>query len=209
MRNIYRECIRERTEPQTELVSSARFMLIILSILAAVVVLFTFVYGGVRVEGSSMLNTLRDGDYLFVNRLASPERGDIIVVRRDGDGGAEFVIKRTIALEGDAIYAVDGVLFRRDAGEETFAAVKEDYLPEPWVDRGANMPATFASEEQPLVIGEGEIFYMGDNRNDSYDCRAYGAQPADHVWGTVTDWSLAAKPFFTKCFQFLAPGAAC
>ena len=207
MRNLYREFIEERRDPNGDLTASIRFLLIILGILALLVALFTFVWGGVRVEGNSMMNTLYDGDYVFVNKLSSPQRGDIVVVHT-ARANAEFVIKRVIALEGDAIYAEEGVLYRRNAGERDFTIVQEDYLPEPWQNAGANMPNSFGSREDPLVLEDGMFFYMGDNRNDSYDCRAYGAQPIEHVWGTVTDWSLAGKRFFTACFHFLTFGVS-
>ena len=69
-------------------------------------------------------------------------------------------------------------------------------------------PDTFASESAPLQIPDGEIFYMGDNRNESYDCRAYGPQPEEHVWGVVTGWSMEMKGFFTSVFNIFGAASA-
>ena len=185
MRVDFRQMIDERKRPKNELYSAARFFAVVLLVVFAVIILFTVILGGVRVDGVSMEPTLHDGDYLFVNKLADAKRGDIVVVYT-GRENAEFVIKRVVALGGDQIYAADGVLYRKCAGETD----------------------TFASESAPLQIPDGEIFYMGDNRNESYDCRAYGPQPEEHVWGVVTGWSMEMKGFFTSVFNIFGAASA-
>ena len=118
MRVDFRQMIDERKRPKNELYSAARFFAVVLLVVFAVIILFTVILGGVRVDGVSMEPTLHDGDYLFVNKLADAKRGDIVVVYT-GRENAEFVIKRVVALGGDQIYAADGVLYRKCAGETT------------------------------------------------------------------------------------------
>mgnify|MGYP001623856625 FL=1 len=198
----YGEILNANRDPNAETESLIHFILIVLAIFAFFLSIFTFVYNGVRVDGDSMMNTLQDGDYLFMNLIAEPERGDIVVVHT-GRKEADYVIKRVIALGGDEIYAEDGVLYRKCAGETEFSVVEENYLPEPWVYVNEDRPNSFGSKAEPLVIGENEIFYMGDNRNVSVDCRAanYGPQPIENVTGVVTEWSLSIKGFLTSFFD--------
>lgn len=171
--------------------------------LALLICLLSLVYGGIYVDGGSMKDTLHDGDFVVMNKLAKPERGDIVVVYT-GRKEAELVIKRAVALGGDALYAEDGVLYLKRPQDTAFSAVEEGYLFEEWEDCGMDKPDSFFSAEAPLVLAEDEIFYMGDNRNDSYDCRAYGPQPASHVVGVVTDWSLSVKGVLTALFSIFA-----
>lgn len=172
---------------------------LLVSVLAVLCIVMT-VWGYVVIDGSSMENTLHDGDFVFINKLAEPQRGDIVVVDM-GRSDSDYVIKRVIALEGDALYAENGVLYLCPAGAEGFTIVDEDYLFEEWLDISDVKPNTFGSEQDPLVIEKGCFFYMGDNRNDSYDCRAYGQQPIDHVLGVVTNWSMAIKDGLTSFLQ--------
>lgn len=150
-----------------------------------------------------MMDTLHDGDYLFIDKLAEPDYGDIVVVHT-GRENADYVIKRVIALGGDEIYADDGVLYRKSKGEEDFSVVKEPYLYEEWLYASPDKPNTFGSASDPVRLAEDEIFYMGDNRNESYDCRAYGARKISEVSGVVTGWSLSLKGFFTGLFNILS-----
>ena len=132
-------------------------------ILALILVVFTFCMRVVIVSGSSMFSTLVDGDYLLlINRplCGELERGDIVVASMDRFKGGEPIVKRVIATEGQTvdidcragIVYVDG------------AALEEDYIYTP----------THLSEgmEFPLVVEEGCLFLMGDNRGDSRDSRA-------------------------------------
>lgn len=131
-------------------------------ILAVVMVLCLLFFRVVVVSGSSMYDTLVDGDYLFLISnvfYQNPEQGDIIVAsKRNFENGAPFV-KRIIAIEGQTvdidfdagIVYVDGV------------ALEEDYT------------YTLTSLEEgvsfPQVVEENHVFVMGDNRNRSKDSR--------------------------------------
>ena len=132
-------------------------------IVALVLMLYMMVFRVVVVVGPSMYNTLIQGDrLLLISSLfyTEPKQGDIVVCsKNDFDNGTCFV-KRVIATEGQEVYIdfdkseiyVDGVL------------LNEDYVYSP-TKREEGM-------EFPLIVGEGQIFVLGDNRERSTDSRS-------------------------------------
>lgn len=153
-------------------------------------------YARVVVSGSSMMETLYDGDVLIANTRATAERGDIIVVDvSDSDDEhftGNFIIKRLIALEGDSIYCKDNTVYLRIAGAAEYIALTEEYLSD------TAETADFA----PVTVGEGEIFAMGDNRANSYDSRRAGTFPQEDIFGVVPDWAYAVKGITTSLNGF-------
>ncbi len=117
------------------------------------------------IKESSMEPTLYANDYIFLSKQAynlfgDPEYGDIIVFHSDienkAGGGNKDLIKRIIGLPGDKIRVSDGVVYRN--GE----ALVEEYTME-----------GFTTGEVPeMVVPEGEMFVMGDNRTVSLDSRS-------------------------------------
>ena len=197
----YGELIQRRRDPNGEMRSTARFLLVLLAIMFCVTILFTQIFNGVVVIGDSMKNTLYDGDYLYMNvSYTRLERGDIIVIdthEKTAAGIEKYLIKRLIGLPGDSLYAEDGKLYRKEAGKEDFTLLKENYLPEEW-DRNNEI----ASKAHPLTLQENEIFFMGDNRNISEDSRGkYRNLTSEDVVGIVAPWSIACKGFLTALFN--------
>ena len=130
--------------------------------MAGIVIVFLLVFRMVVVSGSSMYSTLWDGDWLIVLSnvfYQEPEYGDIIVACKDSFNDGEAIIKRVIATEGQTvdidfdagIVYVDGI------------ALEESYTYTP-----TNI---WEGTEFPLVVAEGCVFAMGDNRNESLDGR--------------------------------------
>ena len=167
---------------------------IVETLLLTLVIFFgiqTFVAQPFRVEGSSMEATFAEGDYVLVDRLSalwSPyARGQVVVLRPPATwtGRDEPFIKRVIGLAGETVevradgrVAVDGValdepyLFRDDAG-----------VAEP----------TEATGQTRWVVPAGELFVMGDHRQDSADSRAFGPIPVSSVIGrgVLRYWPLS------------------
>ena len=132
-------------------------------ILTAVVLLCLICFRVVVVSGSSMYNTLLDGDYLLLisNVLYhDPQPGDIVVASKESFDNGAPIVKRGIATEGQivdidfeaGIVYVDGV------------ALEEDYTYTMTnLDEGMKFPQT---------VEENHVFLMGDNRNKSKDSRS-------------------------------------
>jgi len=138
------------------------WMQAVVSSVLTVVLVFTFAVRVMRVDGPSMRETLQDGDLLVVvNRLLSgePESGEIVIVRKASFENGDPIVKRVIATEGQTV----DIDFETGAVTVDGTVLEEAYIREnTHLDEGT---------EFPLVVPEGCIFVMGDNRNDSRDSR--------------------------------------
>ena len=130
--------------------------------LAVIMVAFLLIFRMVIVSGSSMYATLNDGDWLLIlsnTFYREPEYGDIVVASKDSFNDGEAIIKRVIATEGQTVDIdfVSGVVFVDGK------PLKEDYaFTRTNVEEGTKFP---------LVVEQGCVFAMGDNRNASKDSR--------------------------------------
>lgn len=196
---------------------NGRFFLLVglvFVLLFSVVFAWRQTYGGVEVDGASMNMTLSDKDKLlmrYVSGGVQPKRGDVIVVDVRGydefnGTGTEFLIKRLIAVEGDSLYCVDGDVFIRYAGATDYVKLQEDYTY--FLGNGLTKPdCDFASFDDPYDVGVGEVFFLGDNRNNSLDSRfKEGASrlkslyKASDVYGIVPEWAIEYKTVLSKIF---------
>ena len=159
-------------EPKVEQPANwKRFVLDILETLILAVVLYfgiNAVSARVRVDGFSMNPTLQDGEYILVNKLAyktgDPHRGDIVVFVFPVNP-EEDLIKRVIGLPGESVSVQDGVV-----------TVNGVPLTEPYI---ASPPIYNGEWEVP----EGQLFVLGDNRNESRDSHQWGLLPMENVVG--------------------------
>lgn len=138
-------------------------------IVIIVVLLFKqFFFAPVRVNGSSMDNTLKDKEILLLNIIDyklndNIKRYDIVVV----DIEKEFLIKRVIGLPGDIVRCVDNKLYIN--GKE----IKEEY-------------AKGETSNFEVKVRDGEYFVLGDNREVSLDSRAFGSFKRNQIVGKTT-----------------------
>ena len=137
----------------------------------------------VKVQGESMEPTLQHADRIYVNRfMYKPEKGDIIIFQPASDPNKPYV-KRVIATEGDTVYIdfQSGKVYVNDK------LLDEDYILEPTHRYGSYIMRLIEqgnySKENPIVIEEGKIFAMGDNRNNSKDSREIGQVPVEEIMG--------------------------
>jgi signal peptidase I len=149
----------------------------------------TFLFQAFRIPSASMEDTLAIGDFLFVNKflygakvpflevrlpgIRDPKPGDIIVFKYPRDPRKDY-IKRCIAVEGQTVEIrakqiyVDGVLrqepFVKHTDPLTRPGDTRDYL-------------------GPIVVPKGQLFMMGDNRDNSSDSRYWGFLDKDLIKG--------------------------
>ncbi len=137
----------------------ADFMLSMVKVTAVLVVVLMLVLRYAVVDGISMIPTFQDRDRVFAaNIFYKPQRLDVVAVF-DSKYFHKPLIKRVIGVSGDKIVvdAEAGKVYVNDT------ALDESYTLEPTRKEGNVL--------YPVVVPEGYIFVMGDNRNDSYDSR--------------------------------------
>jgi signal peptidase I len=127
------------------------------------------------VSGASMETTFSTGQYLIVDQLTyhfeEPMRGDVVIFRYPKDP-LKFFIKRVIGLPGDTIRIDGSEVTITNAEHPDGMILDEEYI-------HSMRPSTTITE----VLGDGEYFVMGDNRDASSDSRAWGILPRDNIVG--------------------------
>lgn len=143
---------------------------LVISALASVLII-TFLYQPVRVEGTSMLPRLENSDRLFINKfvyhIESIHRGDIVVFHYPLDPAKSY-IKRVIALPGDRIRIDQGQVWLNGK------PLKEPYVPARYRD---------ARSMAAMVVPKGCYFMMGDHRSISSDSREFGPVERSLIYG--------------------------
>jgi signal peptidase I len=155
---------------------------IVVGALLLALVVKTFLFQAFYIPSLSMYPTLDKGDRVLVNKLSydlhDVHRGDLIVFERPPNEPTTIkdLVKRVIGLPGDLIEARDGIVYINGA------ALVETYIDKG--DRTENLPRQ--------TVPDGELFVMGDNRNNSEDSRVFGPIPERTVVGRafVRVWPL-------------------
>jgi signal peptidase I len=175
---------------------------------------FTNSFIGVTVSGGSMKQTLQNGDKLLTYRTDKgykAERGDIIIVDVSGyeecksvNGGR--LIKRLIAIEGDKVKCEAGQMYICYQGTSEYIPLQEDYA---YYGVNDNHKNNYSFGE--YTVGEGEIFFLGDNRSGyltSVDSRyeqengshLQGLYKEEDIEGVVPEWSIKYKKVLGELF---------
>ena len=164
--NVANESPREPTG-----VSAFRWILELMQTLLMAVILYFLidtVVARVRVENISMLPTLREGEFLLVNKMAyrfgEVENGDIVVFHNPLNPQEDY-IKRIIGVPGDKVEVHDYQVFLNGY------PVKEEYISE---------SPSYIGE---WVVPEDQVFVLGDNRNRSDDSHKWGFVPFENLVG--------------------------
>lgn len=161
------------------------FVSVLAASIVTIMILFTFVFRVVGVDGSSMLPTLVDGDWLIVTAHDSkPQYGQVVIVTQP-NYFENAIVKRIIATENQVVdidfstgeVSVDGVV-----------------LNEPYIN---NLTLNNEGVEFPVTVPEGHVFVMGDNRQGSTDSRSdkIGFIQEEYILGVVKYRFLQSDAF--------------
>jgi len=145
-------------------------LLIKIGAIAAVLVLtFTFVYGLQRNTDPGMAPAVKDGDLVMFYRLDKDYAiGDLLLVDFQG----ESQVRRVVAKAGDTVDISDGGLIVNGALQQ-----------EPDIYQQSRRYADGVSF--PLTVGQGQVFVLGDARENASDSRVYGPLDTKDTGGTV------------------------
>ncbi|MBF2378439.1 type I signal peptidase SipX [Listeria welshimeri] len=157
-----------------------------------------FLISPVTVNGASMNPTLHDGEHLFINKVSDPKRYDIIVFPAPDEENAEY-IKRVIGLPGDKVeYKEDQLYINDKKYDEPYLDSEKDALKSGYLTTDANGDPNFTMAEikgsnGSLIVPEGQLFVLGDNRQVSKDSRYIGFISQESVLGKVISFGKSLK----------------
>lgn len=142
--------------------------------------LTNFIAKPIRVEGSSMYPTLKDGELGITNvfgvKFQSVDRYDVAIIYNEER--KEHWVKRVIGLPNDVVEAKDDILYIN--GE----AVDQSFLDASYVNEmKQNCNCNFTSDFGPITLGDDEYWLMGDNRVRSEDSRVHGPFKEEELVG--------------------------
>lgn len=163
---------------------------ILIIILAPVIalILTNFVFQSYQVDGPSMETTLQNQDRLIVSKTGKtwarisggdyiPKRYEVVIFNLKENGENKQLIKRIIGLPGDKVIVRNGVVTIFNAEHP------EGYEPDKVGPEAPAITTTPGNVEK--TVGKGEVFVMGDNRENSLDSRSFGTVPADNLVGKL------------------------
>ena len=189
--------MREEKKEQFGLIDV--FLIFLLVVMLSNIFVQTYVLAPVKVDGNSMNQTLNDGDWLFMNKVKEPERGAVVVFEKSRNIN---YIKRIIALEGDEIYGDVSGIHLKKKGETEWTLLEDEfaYYCQNQNSPYANLTYTIIPRQ---VVGEGEMFVLGDNRNDSTDSRTIGLVKTSSILGVVPDWAIKNRNKYARYLRFV------
>ena len=133
-------------------------------IILAVILIRSFLFTPIRVNGTSMYPTLKQNDLMILNKIGLSgdiNRWDIVVFKEDN----KYIIKRVIALPSESVAYIDGKL----------------YINKKQVDDNYSLSNT--NDFNEIYLKDDEYFVMGDNRTVSADSRSIGPITKDQILG--------------------------
>lgn len=166
--------------------------ILILAPLIAVFLTF-FIFQSYVVDGPSMENTLHDKDRLIVWKASKtlsritkdsfiPDRYSIIVFKERGATGSSGIsekqlVKRVVGLPGDRVVVNDGSLVIYNEQNP------DGFYPDRDIPKTALLTTTDGRVD--YTVKTGEVFVLGDNRDNSLDSRAFGPVKSEDIIGTL------------------------
>lgn len=140
-------------------------------------VIYAFIARPFQVSGESMYPTFKNNEYILTNliglKLGEIKRGDVVVFQSPTDPDKDF-IKRVMAVPGDTIAVTEGFVYVNGQKVDESKYLSIDVR---------TYPGAFMSDGQTLIVPEGKVIVMGDNRNNSSDSREWGLLDQSDVIG--------------------------
>jgi len=164
---------KEKKTLKQEIIS---WVVTLVTAIVLALVIRTFIFEPIRVDGSSMADTLHNGEITFTFKTGylfnDPQRQDVVICRYPNR--KEYFVKRVMGVPGDTI-AIQGntVYINGQALEEPFLTPERNAI---------NLSLG------PITLGEDEYFMIGDNRyasNDSRNLREVGPIAREEIVGEV------------------------
>jgi signal peptidase I len=153
-------------------------------------VIHNFVAQPFEVQQSSMFPTIVDGEYILIDKLTPRfdgyHYGDVVVFTPPSGSGLETqgipFIKRIVGLPGDTVSLENGRVFVTRPGESPVRIEEPYVVPD---GDGSTSPTLCPRADCPQewIVGENEVFVMGDNRPSSQDSRVFGPVDEDLILG--------------------------
>ena len=170
----------------------------------------TFVVKTFYIPSGSMEDTLLIGDHLFVNRylfglpgsdferrltpMRDIRRGDVVIFRSPESPETDLV-KRCIGIPGDELRMVDKRLYLNgELVDDDAYALRRD--PRIFPNRRyLSRQARDRDNWGPLIVPDDHFFFLGDNRDHSYDSRYWGTVPRHYIKGRalIVYWSFGGE----------------
>lgn len=178
------EWYRKLNDRVKSIIKVGSFVMVIVAIM---VVIITFFYAPMRIDGNSMKPALSDGDIVIIDKISyvfnEPERFDLVAFKYRYDYSQRY-IKRIIGMPGETIYIKDNIIYILNDDTGQYEVLKEYY--------GYFSGTAQLTDCEPVTLKDDEYFVLGDNRYDSDDSRSGGV-------GAVKRETIIGK----ACFRVL------
>lgn len=174
-----------------------QYLLLILAALLVGWLIHRFVFTASLVQGNAMAPTLKNHQYIFINRLTKIQRGDVVNFTASGidarQGKANNYVQRVIGLPGDTVSYRQGALYVNQK------LVSENYLSnqekrsgtelifgDPWDLKALSESSLWKNADRHQErVPAGKYFVLGDKRSQANDSRYFGFVPAKDIHGKV------------------------
>ena len=165
---------KEKKTLKQEIIS---WVVTLVTAIVLALVIRTFIFEPIRVDGSSMADTLHNGEITFTFKTGylfnDPQRQDVVICRYPNR--KEYFVKRVMGVPGDTIAILGNTVY-----------INGEAVDEPYLTPARNQ---YDHTMLPITLGENEYFVMGDNRDNSNDSRnltRVGPITRDMIVGHVT-----------------------
>lgn len=168
----------------------------VIKICIAVVIVAALIFGAtmalrsrvvsvVVINGDGMADSMRDSERWAVDRLKNDYSGGDIVTFKESEDSDDVMVSRVVAVAGDELY----IDFETGDVYVNGSVLDEPYISEKTRSKGKYIDGLIASgsygPDNPIKIEDGQVFVMGDNRNNARDSRNFGPVDVSLIEGTV------------------------